>query len=138
MTSAPYSMDAPYSFAQARAAAAAAARAQHASEQFTREAAVKLADAERAYRQALAAKITELRADGVSVTLAADLARGDKHVSDLRHARDVAEGVVEAARQAAWRHQADRRDTHELIRWAHGREVAEGQAMQPQWTARAA
>jgi hypothetical protein len=39
-----------------------------------------------------------------------DLAKGDKHVADLRFKRDVAEGIREAAVSALWRHTADRRE----------------------------
>jgi hypothetical protein len=117
---------APYTFEEATRQATVMAAAQSAGEDLTRRAYADLAEAERAYRKALAAKITELRAGNTAATLAADLARGDEHVASLRFRRDVAEGVVEAARQAGWRHQANRRDGHEFIQWSARRDLAEG------------
>jgi hypothetical protein len=125
--------EAPYTFAEATARAGALSAKQEAAEAATREAYAVYAEAERAYRVALAKRITELRAEGAAATLAADLARGDTDVADLRYRRDVAEGVVEAAKQSGWRLQANRRDGHEFIAWSMRRDLAEG-AGQPQWT----
>mgnify|MGYP001055860724 CR=1 FL=1 len=61
----------------------------------------KYADAERAYRIALAGKILEHKAAGHPVTIINDLARGDKAVADLRFQRDVAKEVLKSGRQAA-------------------------------------
>jgi hypothetical protein len=127
--------EAPYTFDEATRRAVALSSAQKTAEEATRRAYAGYAEAERAYRKALATKITELRADGQPATLAADLARGDERVADLRYRRDVAEGVVEAARQAAWRLQANRRDGHEFIQWSARRDLAENGGGQPQWTA---
>lgn len=85
-----------------------------------REASKRAADAERAYRVALAKRITELHADGAAWSVCADLARGDKTVADLRYARDVAEGIREATVQAAWRLSADRRTVESLTAWSKG------------------
>lgn len=126
--------DAPFTFGQALAAHRRLDAAQQAAEQATRDAFAGYAEAERAYRRALAGKITQLRADGQPATLAADLARGDEHVAALRYRRDVAEGLVEAARQAGWRMQANRRDGHEFIAWSRARDLAENGGGQPQWT----
>lgn len=108
----------PWSFEQARQAARIATTSQRATEGELRRAAAGAAEAERAYRCALATKIVELRAAGEAATVSADLARGDKAVADLRYRRDVAEGVREATSQAAWRAAADRKDTASFIAWS--------------------
>ncbi|MCW2953238.1 MAG: hypothetical protein JWQ48_2408, partial [Conexibacter sp.] len=127
---------APYDFGEAIEKSNALNASQTAAEAETRRAYGQYAEAERAYREALAITITRLRADGASATLAADLARGDRHVAGLRYRRDVSEGVVEAAKQSGWRHQANRRDMHEMVRWSHHRDLAEngGARDEPQWT----
>lgn len=117
---------APYTFEEARATSNVLNQNQKAAEDETKRAYRAYAEAERAYRMALAAEITRLRASGISVTLAADLARGERTVADLRYRRDVAEGLVEAAKQSGWRHQANRKDGHELLRWSANRDLAEG------------
>lgn len=58
---------------------------------------VELAEAEKDYRAALAAKILELRADKYPVTITPDLARGDPNVSELRFKRDCASALYKAA-----------------------------------------
>lgn len=117
---------APYTFGEAVIRSNSLASAQHNAEAETRTAWGTYAEAERAYRKALAQKITELRAEGKPATLAADLARGDEHVANLRYRRDIAEGIVEAAKQSGWRHQANRRDGLEFIDWSKRRDLAEG------------
>lgn len=108
----------PYSFGEARAAIERASVAQRNAEDRIREAYRDYGEAERAYRKALAVRITELRAEGTPATACADLARGDKHVADLRYRRDVFEGVREAAKSAVWRHTADRRELEQLVDWS--------------------
>lgn len=125
---------APYTFDEAVQRSNELSSAQTASEQATRDAYASFATAERSYRVALAQKITELRSDGVAATLAADLARGDETVAGLKYRRDVSEGVVEAAKQAGWHHQANRRDGEEFIKWSARREMAENGGGQPQWS----
>lgn len=58
------------------------------------------ADAEKAYRVALADTILRFKADGYPATLVGDLARGDKEVSRLKVARDCAEALYKAAFEA--------------------------------------
>lgn len=116
---------APYTFQQAREAAARASMAQEQAERFIREAAGDFARAEEAYRVALAQEIVRQHATGVAWSSTADLARGDKRVAELRRERDIAEGVKDAAVQAAWRRAADRRDTERFIDWSMRREMAE-------------
>jgi hypothetical protein len=82
-----------------------------------------LSDAE---RQA----ITRLKADGVAITVAQDLARGDKHVASLRFKRDLAEGLRDAAAQSIWRHTADRRELEQFLDWS--KRAAFLDAMPPQ------
>lgn len=108
----------PYDFAEAKGAIERASENQKKAEQAVRDAWSTWAAKERAYRMALAQEITRLKADGVAWTVTQDLARGDKHVADLRYARDVSEGVREAAQQAAFRHTADRRELEQLISWS--------------------
>lgn len=113
-------MTGPWTIDEAQKAANLASAQQKGAEQTLREAATDLAAKERAYRVALAETITRFRADGHAATVCADLARGDKRVADLRWARDVAQGVLDAAGQAAWRLSADRRTIEALTRWSMG------------------
>lgn len=119
-------MTQPYSFPDAHEALKKASQAQHAAEVFLREAYKMFAESEEAYRVGLAKRIVELRSEGVAATLCADLARGEKDVAALRRKRDIAEGVKEAAAQAAWRRAADRKDTQRLTEWSMRRDLAEG------------
>jgi hypothetical protein len=116
----------PYTFPDAHEALSKASSLQHSAEKFLREAYKMYAQAEENYRVGLATRIVELRAEGVAATLCADLARGEKDVAVLRRKRDIAEGVKEAAAQAAWRRAADRKDTQRLCEWSMRRELAEG------------
>lgn len=109
-----------WTFEHAEAAGQEASRQQKAAEVEVRRAYGAAAEAEKAYRLALARKITEFRAEGMAATLCADLARGDEHVARLRMARDVAEGVREAAQQAGWRLNSDRKSIESLTAWARG------------------
>lgn len=120
--------EAPYTFAEAVAACRRAAEAQKDGERAVRQAATDLAEKERLYRLALAKQIVEQHADGAAWTVAQDLARGNERVADLRYGRDVAQGVLEAAQQRAWRHTADRKDVLELVAWSRRRELAENGA----------
>ena len=132
-------MTEPYDFAEAVAAARRAAEAQKQGEEAVRTAAADLAEKERLYRLAYAREIVEQHASGAAWTVAQDLARGHKAVADLRYERDVAQGVLEAAQQRAWRHTADRKDVLELIAWSRRRELAENShgSEQPAWSAAA-
>jgi hypothetical protein len=115
----------PYTFDEAHTAATRASQAHRVAEDNIRHAFREWGNAERAYRVALAQRITELHADGVAWTVTADLARGDRKVAQLRVARDIAAGVKEAAVQAGWRASKDREDTTQLIQWSMRRELAE-------------
>ena len=108
----------PFDFPQAVAAARRASEAQRAGEDAVRDAARGLAEAERLYRMAYAKQILMEHAEGAAWTVAQDLARGRQGVADLRYERDVAQGVLEAAQQRAWRHTADRKDMLEFIQWS--------------------
>lgn len=118
-------MSGPWTFDEARATLVRCSQQQEHAERFVKDSYRDYAQAEEAYRLALAKRITELRAEGESVTLAADLARGDKHVAGLRMKRDIAEGVVEAAKQQAYRRTADRKDAQALATWSMRREMSE-------------
>ena len=108
----------PYDYGEAKAAIERASRAQMAAEEQLRQAYRDFAARERAYRLALAQEIVKLKAEGVAWSSTSDLARGEKHVADLRYHRDVADGVREAAAQSAFRHTADRRELEQLIAWS--------------------
>lgn len=116
----------PLDITEARAAARQASENQRFGEDQLREAYRASAEAEQSYRKALATRITELHADGAAWTVCADLARGDENVAKLRYDRDVAEGVKEAALQAAWRHSADRRDVGRFCDWSARIDLASG------------
>lgn len=116
----------PWTFEQARDACYRASVAQRQAEELGRAAARDYAVAEEAYRVALAKEIVRQHAeDGVAWTVAPDLARGDSTVAALRRRRDIAEGVRDAAQQAAWRASADRKDAQRFADWSCRRELAE-------------
>lgn len=116
----------PYTFGEAVQAINAAKAAQASAEDFRRQASAELADAEQAYRVALASEIVRQHDGGAAWTVAQDLARGAQPVAALRHRRDVAAGVLDAAETAAWRHNADRRALDKLTEWSMRRDLAEG------------
>lgn len=118
-------MNGPWTIEESREAGRTAARQQKAGEAAMRGAARNLAEKERAYRVALAQAITRYRADGHAATVCADLARGNQAVADLRFHRDVAQGVLDAAQQMAWRLAGNRKDTQRFIDWSMRRELAE-------------
>jgi len=62
---------------------------------FSEDAAAKKRD----YLVAMAAKTTELRIGGESITLIRDLVKGDKAVAELQYRWDIAEGVLLACRE---------------------------------------
>jgi hypothetical protein len=108
----------PYDWGEAKAAISRASIAQKNAEQAVVRAYKDYGEAERAYRMALAKEIVKLRVEGQPVTIVQDLARGAKHVADLRYYRDVAKGVQEATSSAVWRHTADRRELEQLVQWS--------------------
>ena len=116
----------PFDEQDARDAERLASSLQAGGEQALREAFQKAAEAERSYRKALAQAITRYHAAGTAWTACGDLARGDALVADLRYERDVAEGVKEAALQAAWRLSADRRALGRLVEWSARRDLSHG------------
>jgi hypothetical protein len=77
---------------------------------------------------ALSERITSLHADGVAWSAAADIARGEQKVAHLKMLRDIAAGVRDAAEQAGFRLNADRRILERLTEWSMRRELAEGGA----------
>jgi hypothetical protein len=108
----------PYDYEGAKRAIARASRDHTQVSGARAEAASALGQAERAYRKALALKITELHADGVAWTVCLDLAKGDTKIADLRYQRDVAKGILGANEQLAYRCLADRRELEQLIDWS--------------------
>ena len=111
-------MTEPYDFTTAVANSRMASEAQHNAERWKASKVREAAEQERAYRKALAEEIVRQHADGCAWTVAQDLARGDKAVAVLRYHRDIAQGLLEAAGEALWRHQSDRRDMLEFLRWS--------------------
>lgn len=120
----------PFDFTEARTAARKASEAQAATEENLRKATKDRAEKERAYRKALATRILKANAvEGIAWSTSGDVARGDDHVAELRYERDVADGIVEALRQAGWRHSADRKDLQRLIAWSE-RVAPDGQPLE--------
>ena len=60
---------------------------------------VKHAEAERNYNIEYAKKVTQLRINGEPVTLAKELAKGDKVIADLFYKMRITEGVLNACRE---------------------------------------
>lgn len=111
--------------ADARDAAYRASEKQREVEDRLRDASRDLAEAERQYRLKLSTRIVELHAggDGYAITTCEGIAKGEKAVADLRYARDVAQGVFEAAQQEAFRRGADRKDVNQLLQWSQMRDL---------------
>jgi hypothetical protein len=70
-------------------------------------------------------RIVELHDGGVAWTVAADVARGDEDVAELRRVRDIAQGLLGVAEARAFRTAADRRSLDALVSWSMRRELAE-------------
>lgn len=118
-------MSGPWTFDEAEERCKAASLRQEAIEKELRQAYVTAAEADEAYRVALAKEIVRQHDAGVAWSAASDLARGHQLVAALRRQRDVAEGVREALVQAAWRRAADRKDAQRFSDWSQRRELAE-------------
>ena len=118
----------PWDFFEARDAARKASIAQANAEDFYVDSSEKYSRAEAAYRMELAKEIVRQRADGQPATIVPDLSRGQENVSSLKLQRDIAAGVLEAAKAGLWRHQSDRKDCAQFIQWSLS--VAEGRAAQ--------
>lgn len=119
----------PFDFTEARDAINSAKSAQTNAEQAVRDAFREYGAARRAYQLAFAEAIITARVEHPA-TIALDLARGDAKVADLRFKKDVAEGVMEAAKSAIWRHTADRKDLARLVDWSR-RVAPDGQEDEP-------
>lgn len=76
------------------------------------------AGSELEYRKALAVEIIRLRSDGVPVTVAGDLARGDDGVAALKQARDLADGMVTAQRERVRELEGERAMLRELLEYS--------------------
>jgi hypothetical protein len=83
------------------------------------------ARAEELYDVALARKMWDLKRDGIPATVCKTLAQGDPRIASLKRERNEKEGLVETAKIAAWRAQADRRDVSGLLDWSKRRDLAE-------------
>lgn len=118
-------MNGPWDFADAVRASNDAETEQRRVESEIHVAYKQYAQKERLYRVALARKILELKLGGMAITACETVAKGDQRIAELREERDIAEGVKETAKHAAWRANADRRDISDLIRWSARRDLAE-------------
>lgn len=116
----------PYDWPQAQHAQEQARAEQRAAEKWVIDAWKQYAAAERAYREALAAKIVKLKAEGMAVTAAGDVARGDPPIAHLKYLRDVAEGMKEAAMIGSWRASKNRQAEQTFLEWSMRRDLAEG------------
>lgn len=114
-----------WSFDEARDNCRRASEQQRQAEQAVEKAYRQAAQAEEAYRVALAAEIVRQHDAGVAWSVAADVARGAPTVAGLRLQRDIAAGVREALGQAVWRATADRKDAQRFSDWSMRRELAE-------------
>lgn len=77
----------------------------------------RYAVAERDFNVALAQEILNLRAGGESATLAPTLAKGEKHVADLRMKMLIAEGVLNANRESIKNHRGALETYRSLLSW---------------------
>lgn len=118
-------MTGPWDFGDAEKASTIAAEEQKRLEDETRDAFKTFARAQRLYAVALARRMLELKQQGMAITACETVAKGDEQIAALREQRDLAEGLKETAKQAAWRANADRRDVEALIDWSKRRELAE-------------
>lgn len=115
----------PYDWQQAQEAQTAARAEQRASEKWVIDSWKAYAAAEQAYREALAKKIVQLKAEGMAVTAAGDVARGDHSIAHLKYLRDVAEGTKEAAMMGGWRASKNRNAEQTFLEWSCRRDLAE-------------
>jgi hypothetical protein len=122
----------PFDFHRAWQAHEDAAREQAAAEDEIGRANRAYAQAEEAYRKALALEMWRLRKQSVAWTALGDLARGEERVATLKRARDAAEGDRTIANHAAYRRSADRRDVERFIAWSQARDLAEGYGRRPE------
>jgi len=113
----------PLQIQDARDAAHRASELQRQVEDRIRQTSRDLAEAERAFRRALAERIVALHADSMAWSVCETVAKGEPRVADLRFKRDVAAGVHDAARQEAYRRGADRADVARLVDWSARRDL---------------
>lgn len=116
----------PYDWTQAKHEQEKARAEQRAAEQWVIDAWKTYAAAEQAYREALARKIVQLKAEGMAVTAAGDVARGDPPIAHLKYLRDVGEGMKEAALIGSWRASKNRQAEQTFLEWSMKRDLAEG------------
>jgi hypothetical protein len=118
-------MNGPWGFNEAVAASRGAELEQRRVEGEVSVAYRSAAKAQRIYAVALARHMLELKAAGMAITACEVVAKGDPRIAKLREERDIAEGLKETAKHAAWRANADRRDTTALLDWSARRDLAE-------------
>lgn len=118
-------MTQPYDWERAQEAQAVARAEQRAAEKWVIDSWRAYAAAEKSYREALATKIVQLKADGMAVTAAGDVARGEAKIAHLKYLRDVAEGTKEAAMMGGWRASKNRNAAQTFLEWSMRRDLAE-------------
>lgn len=115
----------PWSFGAALVASRNAETEQRRVESEVHDAYKQHARANRLHAVARARKMGELKAQGVASTACKTLADGDPEIARLCEERDLADGLRETAKHAAWRANADRRDIAGFIDWSKRRDLAE-------------
>jgi hypothetical protein len=115
----------PWDFDETRDKLRGCSAEQKASEEFIKVAYKDLAHAEADYRMELSKQIILEHDAGIAWSVAADVARGRPVVAKKRQRRDIAEGVVEAAKQRSYTAAADRKDAQGLATWSQRRELEE-------------
>lgn len=108
----------PYDYQGAKRAIVQQSRLDREADRTVREAFKDYAEKERRYRVRLSKRIVELKAEGMAVTVAGDVARGEEDIAQLKYERDCAEGGKEAALAVKWANAADRRELEQLVNWS--------------------
>lgn len=122
----------PWEIQDAREVLAEASRQQADHQDAIKEAVKAAARADQLYRVALAARIGELRREGMAAVLCDKLAKGDERIAGLAYDSAVAEGDREIAVQEGWRLHANRKDSQELADWSKRRDLAVDQGHVPE------
>lgn len=113
----------PLAIEDAREAQRAASETQRDHTNQIANAHVELANAEKAYREALADRLIDLREQGWPATVCKDLARGDSRIAELCRLRNVKQGALDALVEDGFRLKADRRALDGLVAWSKDRDL---------------
>lgn len=113
----------PYEIEEAREAQHKASEAQRELADRLAAAHRNLANAERRYRVALTARIKQLHAEGMAITMCETVAKGEDSIATLRYERDDLKGDLEKLDQLAYTMGADRRGLDGLVIWSMHRDL---------------